>query len=130
MAWRRQLHLMRALVPNVRRASQTHLRLRKANLRERRIAECIEHLPTGIVLIDGRGRVHLANAAARAVLEQDRGLSVRNRQRRCADPVSDRALRGSICSVVARDVTPAGAGEPIALETLNRRVVVLCRLRM
>lgn len=52
---------------HMRRALGIHRRLQRASVRADSFEETVERLALGVVLIDHRGRVHFANAAARRI---------------------------------------------------------------
>lgn len=69
----------KAVMPHIRRAVLMQTRLAGARVREQRLAACIDALAVGVVLLDARGEVHLANAAARDILAKSGALNVRRR---------------------------------------------------
>jgi DNA-binding CsgD family transcriptional regulator len=101
-----QHQLVETLIPHVRRASQVHLRLIGADLRERRLAECIDRLQVGLVLIDQRGRIQLANLAAQEFLRQERGLIVDKRRLLCRNSTKNRALQRAVAAALGEADNP------------------------
>jgi DNA-binding CsgD family transcriptional regulator len=66
--------LVRALMPHLQRAVQIHRRLAAAELTSRSLAESMDRLPYGVLLLDERGQVLLANGVARMQLATRDGL--------------------------------------------------------
>ena len=67
--------LVRALMPHLQRAVQLHRRLAAAQLTSRSLAESMDRLPYGVILLDESGRVLLANGVARGQLAARDGLT-------------------------------------------------------
>jgi DNA-binding CsgD family transcriptional regulator len=67
--------LLRALMPHLQRAVQLHRRLAAAELTSRSLAESMDRLPYGVILLDERGQVLLANWFARGRLAACDGLT-------------------------------------------------------
>jgi len=75
---KRELDLLRCLMPHFQRAAQTSLRLNVLDSQRKALAELLDRLPIGIVLFDKTGRVLLLNKAAEALIALADGISVRN----------------------------------------------------
>jgi DNA-binding CsgD family transcriptional regulator len=67
--------LLRALMPHLQRAVQIHRRLAVAEVTSRSLAESIDRLPYGVILLDERGQLLLANGVARGLLAARDGLT-------------------------------------------------------
>jgi DNA-binding CsgD family transcriptional regulator len=67
--------LLRALVPHLQRAVQIHRRLASAQLTSRSLAESMDRLLYGVILLDEGGQVLLANRIARGLLAARDGLT-------------------------------------------------------
>ncbi len=66
---------MKRLIPHLRHALDTHLRLDAWAQRERSLLDMLGQLDTGVVLLDAAGRVLHANAVAEAIFRDADGLS-------------------------------------------------------
>ncbi len=67
--------LLRALMPHLQRAVQIHRRLAAAQLTSSALAESMDRLLYGLILLDEKGEVLLANGAARGQLASRDGLT-------------------------------------------------------
>jgi DNA-binding CsgD family transcriptional regulator len=67
--------LLRVLVPHLQRSIQLHRRIVGLETKSQAIADALDRLPVGLILVDGRGKVIFVNRAARAILDQKDGLS-------------------------------------------------------
>ena len=74
-ASREDARRMKRLVPHLRHALDTHLRLEASARREGALLELLGRLDTGVVLLDPAGRVLHANAIAEAIFRDADGLS-------------------------------------------------------
>ena len=84
------LALWGLLVPHLRRALRMINRTWAASAQQRVSEEVLDRLPSGVILLDGRGRVVQMNRRAAEILALRDGLS---------------AVRGELSAVVARDHT-------------------------
>ena len=99
------------LAPHLRRAVVVHARLTEAEGDRRALAETLERLPQVAFIVDGAATVHLANAAAAALLAARDGLR--------ADPGEGGALRAMqpgettpLRRLIAMAVLGQGTGSP------------------
>jgi DNA-binding CsgD family transcriptional regulator len=119
--------LLRALMPHLQRAVQIHRRLAAAELTSRALAESMDRLSYGVLLLDERGQILLANAIARRQLASRDGLtgergtlgaSRRSEssalRRLVADALDDAAGRRPGSGGVLRITRPSGA-RPLSL---------------
>lgn len=67
--------LLRTLCPHLQRAWQLHRRLSAAEERVRIHAESLDLLDDGVVVLDGKGRIHSMNRSAQRILTDRDGLS-------------------------------------------------------
>lgn len=131
---KRDIALVRALMPHVKRAIDLHHRLGVRRQREESFAQTIEHVPWGVVLVDRRRRVVHVNARAsafdrrtldRVLAAADRGggivaiseaqrLSVTTAPLHVDDPLVGEG------PVLAIFVVDPGADRPVPHTTLRR----------
>jgi DNA-binding CsgD family transcriptional regulator/PAS domain-containing protein len=97
--------LLRALMPHLQRAVQIHRRLAAAEVTGRSLAEAMDRLPYGVILLDERGQVLLANGAARRLLAARDGLT----EQRGTLAASKRSESSALRRLVA-DALDASAG--------------------
>jgi DNA-binding CsgD family transcriptional regulator/PAS domain-containing protein len=110
---RREIDLLRHLIPHFERAVQTYLRL--ADLQSHRsVHEALwDSLAVGVILLDGEGKVLWENRAATAVLAVSDGLSVRKGRLSAMSSRENARLqcliRAAVASGQGRGVMPGGA---------------------
>lgn len=108
---REEVALMQALVPHVSRAVTIEQRLGGITLEHAGLSEALDRLPTGVVLLDERGRVTVFNRAAAELLRHGDGLSVDREQQLCAARGSDTAsLRRAIVGACATGAMERAGG--------------------
>jgi PAS domain-containing protein len=94
--------LMRALVPHVMRAVTIEQRLGGLALERAGVAEALDRLPTGVLLLDERGRVTFANRTAEDLLRRGDGLAIDRERQLCASrPADGAALRRTVAGACA-----------------------------
>jgi DNA-binding CsgD family transcriptional regulator len=97
--WRpKDLVLADLLVPHLAQAYRIHSRVRETAA----LAEAIDRLPTGVILLDARGRRILANRSADYILALDDGLSVDD-----AGPRASRSGENAVLQEMIRAATAA-----------------------
>ena len=89
------------LVPHLAQAYRIHRRVR-ANAA---LAEAIDRLPTGVILLDARGQRVIANRAAEYVLELKDGLSVDERGPRAHRAADDAVLQEMVSHATRANTT-------------------------
>lgn len=104
---RDEIALMQALVPHVMRAVTIEQRLGGVTLERAGLSEALDRLPTGVMLLDERGRVTVFNRAAAELLRRADGLSIDRERAPCAARATDtaalrRAIAGA-CTTGAMD---------------------------
>ncbi len=104
---RRDLELLRRLLPHMQRAVQLQLRLAALGARGDAAEEALDHAPFGVILVDAGGRVLFLNAPAEAVVAAADGLTVSNGALSAATAGETRALARLVADAAA---TGAGAG--------------------
>jgi DNA-binding CsgD family transcriptional regulator len=67
--------LLDALVPHLQRAYEVHARVQECHALE----EALDRIPTGLLLLDSRGKIVLSNRAARSIADLHDGFELRNR---------------------------------------------------
>lgn len=114
------------LLPHLGRAMRVHVRLEDARVRADSAAEALDRLAFGVVLVDGRARVILANRAAQAMLVQDDGIGADASGLRAAMPAQTTALRRLVACAADR-ARVAGRGGALRLDrpSLGRPLSVL-----
>ena len=109
-----EVALMQALVPHVSRAVEIEQRLGGVTLERAGLAEALDRLPTGVVLLDERGRVTVFNHAAAELLRRGDGLSIdREQQLRAARESDTSTLRRAVvgaCATGAMERHEGGGG--------------------
>ncbi len=114
------------LLPHLGRAMRVHVRLEDARVRADSAAEALDRLAFGVVLVDRRARVILANRAAEAMLAQDDGIGADASGLRAAMPAQTTALRRLVACAADR-ARVAGRGGALRLDrpSLGRPLSVL-----
>ena len=84
--------LLDYLVPHLGRAYDIYVRLREAARESDALTEIIDRIPTGALLIDGRGNVVLKNRSAEQILSLDDGFAVTRGKPCLADARENRML--------------------------------------
>jgi DNA-binding CsgD family transcriptional regulator len=92
--------LVRTLMPHLQRAVQLHRRLSAAELTSRSLAESMDRLPYGVILLDDRGRVLLANGVARGQLAARDGLAEDRGTLGASDRSESSALRALVAEAL------------------------------
>ncbi len=95
------LELGDKLVPHLAQAYRIHSRVRE----NAALAEAIDRLPTGVILVDARGQRILSNRAADVILELDDGFSIDESGPRADRPKDHSALREMIRKVTETTTT-------------------------
>lgn len=107
------LRLGDLLVPHLAHAYRIHNRIRE----NAALAEAIDRIPTGLILLDARHRVVIANRVARDIVDLGDGFSLDDARPRAAHASDDAVLQQSIRRAtqrVAREQLPEGAVMAIA----------------
>ena len=111
------LERFRLLTPHLKRAFEVHSRLARAERRELELTEALDRLRMGAVLLDTRGRILLANRAARQIEAQRDGLYLDAGGIRGATPTVTSRVREAV----------AAALEPVCLIDSRSGVVRMPR---
>lgn len=82
----REIRLLQALYPHVRRALQFEQRAQIFQARETVMEQVFDFLPIGVMLVDGRGRIVMMNRCAEEILEKKDGLALKKEGLCAADP--------------------------------------------
>jgi DNA-binding CsgD family transcriptional regulator/PAS domain-containing protein len=110
----RSRRLFHILTPHLRRAVSIHRRLSEAEVERAAMALALDHVPCGIVLLDGRGRVLFANTAAEASAAAADGIAFTREGLLASDGHGGRVLAALIASAAAPDAA-SGAGGLVKL---------------
>lgn len=107
---RREAALLHRLMPHLSRSLRLHRRLAAATARRDEAVEVLDWFPTGVLLLDSRGRVLGANRIAEEILAAGDGLRAGTDGLRAAVPVESAALRRMIgvAGGAAAAVDPSG----------------------
>lgn len=105
-----EIALLGELLPHIDRALQVCRAIRHRENRRDALTEILDRLPEAIFLVDCLGTVILSNLTARAIAQQNDGLSLIDDRISIADPGEQDALRALI-GKAARD-TASSAGSP------------------
>lgn len=90
-------------IPHFRRALHTHLRLRGLERERGALAEVMDLIPTGLLLLDARRRVVLKNRGAQRILDLDDGLHLDSN-----GPSADDARENASLQSLIADALEAG----------------------
>jgi DNA-binding CsgD family transcriptional regulator len=93
-----EIQLLRVLYPHLERAVQFHQKIAQLEGKQRVCMDAIDHLPTGIILLDGRGELVLLNRAAHRILEQNDGLTAAKHGLAASFPGRTKRLQSMIAS--------------------------------
>lgn len=114
---------LRLLLPHLSRSLGVMQRLRSAELTMATTFAMLDHLPTGVLLVDATGEVTYVNHAAERMLESGEGLRLRKLTRTpglgqlaAANELANRAIAAALHSTLSRD--------PYATEHFSDCVVV------
>lgn len=105
---RAQLDEANALVPHLRRAIEVHITMRGAQRESLALAEAIDRLPTGLLLLDAKRRVLVKSKGAERILERNDGFRVD-----ASGPVAEDARENATLQKLIADALDARAGEEI-----------------
>ena len=105
----RQVELLGLFAPHFRRTMRLAARLRRLERRAERFLDALDRWRYGAVILDGRGKVCHANAAAVEIARAGDGLSLAGRCVRASHPDGNRALAGLIARTLAGE-----PGDPAA----------------
>lgn len=67
--------LLGEIIPHLKRAIDLQKRLAQTDFGQRSMLEALDHIPTGIVITDGDGRIRQANRSAHEIADRKDGLS-------------------------------------------------------
>ncbi len=130
----REVKVLSALVPHLRRAIVLQRRLAAAEAKGRGVLNGLDSLPTGFILADGEGRILAMNAAAERMLAQNDGLVARGQVLRAARLSESEKLREVVSTAVASEAAnglETGGAVAISRPSLRRPyMVVVCPLRV
>jgi len=73
----RELEMLRLLTPHMIRATDLHRHIAQLERRSETLARVLDHLSMGVVVVDARGRIQMANRAGEGMAAAGDGLSVR-----------------------------------------------------
>lgn len=107
---RDDVRLLRLLLPHLRRAMETQLRLAALGVQRDSALEALDRLRHGILIVDAQARVIHVNAAAEAILRKADGLGAEpaSKRLRASAHGQTSALRRLIAQAARRD----GGGPP------------------
>ncbi len=120
-----EISVFKTGVRHINRAIHFHRELRLRDLDRDTAPERLEHLPKGIMLVDGTARLLYANAAARQLLDSGRGLTVKAGCVHSTDSVD--AIQGLIASCAQKVLTLDAPGGEMSIclgPNQNMRVTV------
>lgn len=93
-------YLVGQLLPHLGRAVRLRMQFEKVQIRHAVFEDLVESLLVGAVVMDGRGVVIHANAAARRIIRRRDGLTISNGRLRAASRADDRALCNAIAAAI------------------------------
>lgn len=123
-----ELARVRAMLPHLNCAVEVNERLFQLQRQHGLLADGLEHLRHGVLVVDARGRVVWANRAARAIAAQRDGLALTKdgvTASALADRLRLRTLLDEVLRTGAGDGTRAGRAMTITRPSLKRPFVVL-----
>lgn len=101
------------LAPHLQRAFQLHTRIQGLERKGNALSDAVDHLSHGVVLLDSKGRVMLANRAAAALFAAEKTLKPTPRGLVAAMPTESRQLnaliQGAIATGLGKDLSAGGA---------------------
>lgn len=128
------LQLQATLFPHIARALQLSHGLERLKVTRDAVADALDRLPMGVILVDRDGRVVAMNRAARAIVAQNDGLASLDRGLAAATRAETEALRRLIAQATqtsaGRGLHPGGAlalSRPSMLRPLSVLVAPLGR---
>jgi hypothetical protein len=114
-----QTLVFKAALQHVERAVRIHRELRMRDLNHDTAPDRLEHMPSGVMLVDGAAKVLFANAWARALIGSRSGLALEAGCLRSTD--GSRALQRLIASCDGKAFLPTGPGGEISIRRGSRR---------
>ncbi len=105
---RSQFEVANLLVPHLRRAIEVHNTVHGAQRESLALAEAIDRLPTGLLLLDAKRRVLVKSRGAERILDAKDGFSVDS-----SGPVAEDARENATLQKLIADALDARAGEEI-----------------
>lgn len=104
------LELLDSLVAHLSRAYAVHARLTNASHERSALAEVIDHLPVGVILLDSAGRSVLRNRSADGILALRDGFCLEGGRPCAMDPGENRRLRALLASAASDAATDEDSG--------------------
>jgi DNA-binding CsgD family transcriptional regulator len=98
---RSEVRLLRSLTPHLQRALQLHTRIVELRAEREAIAETLDRVPVGIVLLDRSGKTLLVNRAASEIFASKDGLTLKSEGLAAATNAETVALRRLISGAAA-----------------------------
>ena len=123
-----ELARVRFLLPHLRRAVQVSERLSQLEWTHTAMADGLEHLRHGLILVDRQCRVVFANQVAHAIVTQQDGLAIKKEGLVAARPTERLRLRSLLDDAVrtsAGEGTGAGGAMAITRPSMRRPFLVL-----
>jgi DNA-binding CsgD family transcriptional regulator/PAS domain-containing protein len=93
-----EVELLRLLFPHLQRAMQFHKRMSVLQGHYRASLDALDRLPSGVILIDDKGRMLEANVAAKEILSQNDGLTIEKEGLAASTSNQTRELRSTIAA--------------------------------
>lgn len=113
------------LLPHIRQALAARFELASVREEKRALADVIDRLTIGIILVDARGRIADANRAALEVLRSRAGLEEHGGELRALDPTRTRKLQELLQNAVRTGAGEGlGVGASIALPRPGERELI------
>lgn len=115
-----EISLLKPLMPHLKRAVQLHIRMASLDTKERRLAESIDNLSLGVVLLDARGNIETMNRAAEQIIAAGNGLGVSQKRLCAAHSEEDRRLTRVVGAATASNGSNKIAGGAMLVHGPNR----------
>jgi len=115
------LDLLRHVAPHLHRAAQINLRLGRSRLKAESLAEVLNNLTCGVIVVSGDGKALFANRAADAIVAAADGIGIDATGLRAAERQQSSALRKLMAGAATGGTEPNAAGGVLSLSRPSGR---------
>ena len=99
----REVGVLRALLPHFQRAFQVYQRITQLQAERHAAVEALNHLPLGVAVVSGEGKLLACNRRARDLLRRADGIAEAGGALRTANPATTFSLHALIAEAAARN---------------------------
>jgi len=92
----REKTLFASIASHLTRVGRLQLKLGVLRAERDALLESIDHVRNGVIFVDRNGRVTFSNRAAKAIIDENDGLSIEQGRLRCAAPDDTKSLRDQL----------------------------------